>query len=196
MEFFAYKVQFIEETDIPTKNKVIGVPPRTNFNTVIDALTVIMIVTIGDDWNNIMYDHYRAILQTQDKAMASLTIIFFVILFIFMNWILMNLFLAILLDSYGNKPADADMMLEDMADEKMDEIGPLYACMTTCSFKLRNCCERKCPCLKKKNEENESEDNESSQEEIEYIANSPSKCKTEVVDIERLRILSTSQPEK
>jgi hypothetical protein len=52
-----------------------------------------------------MYDYHRALWFTQRQT-ANLTIVFFVCMYIMMNMLLLNLFLAILLDSYGNKPDD------------------------------------------------------------------------------------------
>lgn len=53
------------------------------------GFTSIFAVAIGDDWNYLMAMNYR--------AEGLIAVIFYPILFIFMNLILLNLFLAILL---------------------------------------------------------------------------------------------------
>jgi hypothetical protein len=63
---------------------------------------------IGDNWNSVMYDHYRALVD-ENTSSAYLAVAYFVILFITTNLILLNLFLAILLNNFSDVPgADAD----------------------------------------------------------------------------------------
>ncbi len=76
-----------------------GQYPRANFNSFLIGLTTIFIVLIGEDWNTVMYQHIRA---TNFRFF-----IFFVILFILGNLILLNLFLAILLKNF-DEPPEAD----------------------------------------------------------------------------------------
>lgn len=90
MEIFAYKIKYDEDTN--RIDQVNGIEPRANFNTFIEAMTTIFIVLIGEDWNNVMYNHVR--------VMGEFYIMFFVTLFIFGNFILLNLFLAILLSNF------------------------------------------------------------------------------------------------
>jgi len=59
-------------------------------------------VAVGDDWNFVMYDHYRAILK-YSKVQAYLSVGFFFLMYMMMNMLLLNLFLAILLETYGDK---------------------------------------------------------------------------------------------
>ena len=101
-EMYAYKIMY-NNSDlqyvIQDKKEFIdqhGVYPRQNFNTLYNGLTTIFIVFIGEDWNSVMYDHYR--------ATGLLTIAYFMFLFIFGNLILLNLFLAILLKNFNEPP--------------------------------------------------------------------------------------------
>jgi hypothetical protein len=55
---------------------------------------------IGENWNNIMYDHYR-VLYDVSLVDAYVSVAFFMILYIVGNLILMNLFLAILLINFN-----------------------------------------------------------------------------------------------
>ena len=59
-------------------------------------------MAVGDDWNFVMYDHYRAILK-YSKVQAYLSVGFFFLMYMMMNMLLLNLFLAILLETYGDK---------------------------------------------------------------------------------------------
>jgi hypothetical protein len=103
LEVFAFKVKFDADGN-PTNGP--GEPPRENFNTPLMAFIAIFIVFIGDDWNAIMYNHYRAFLFDEgqhlksSQAAAYGAVLFFVALFIVGNLILMNLFLAILLKNF------------------------------------------------------------------------------------------------
>ena len=88
MELYAYNVKFNDENEVDSN----GESPRANFDTFLEAFTTIFIVLIGEDWNQVMYAHIR--------ASGHIGIIFFVSLVIFGNFILLNLFLAILLKNF------------------------------------------------------------------------------------------------
>jgi len=88
MELFSFKVYFDEEGMVSEN----GTPPRENFNSFLEGLTTIFIVLIGEDWPSVMYDHIR--------ASGFFFNIFFVLLYIMGNLILLNLFLAILLKNF------------------------------------------------------------------------------------------------
>ena len=130
MELFAYKVMF-DDDDMPIsfdsegRNTSVGHSPRANFNYPARALTTIFIVAVGDDWNAIMYSYYRAF-HISSKVSAYLVVLFFIIMFVFMNMLLLNLFLAILLETYGDKPKDDDLIAEDNDEEAEEDIGPVY----------------------------------------------------------------------
>jgi hypothetical protein len=62
MELFAYKIKFGPD-DKPVKEDYLnaeGEYPRASFNSFGLGFTTIFIVFIGEDWNSVMYDHYRA----------------------------------------------------------------------------------------------------------------------------------------
>ena len=91
MELFGYKIKFNDED----KTKVVkpdqpGSYPRLNFNTFGEGFTTIFVVMIGEDWNSPMYDHKRA------AGIGS--VFFFIAWFTVGNTILLNMFLAILLE--------------------------------------------------------------------------------------------------
>jgi hypothetical protein len=101
----------------------------------LNALLTIIIVAIGDDWTQVMYKHYRVVLQ-RGWLPASLTIAFFVIMYTLMNVLLLNLFLAILLDSYGKKPTEEEIKEEE--EEEVDEdIGPVFIFLQMLKFQFK-----------------------------------------------------------
>ena len=87
------------------------------------GLTTIFIVFIGEDWNSVMYDHYR--------ATNSLTIVYFIFLFIFGNLILLNLFLAILLKNFEEPPGAEE---DDGDVEEAPKVGIVKKMKNFCCF--------------------------------------------------------------
>ena len=75
-----------------------GLSPRVNFDNLQNAIVAVLVLIVGDNWNNIMTDYVRA------TSMG--TTIFFISLEIFGNIILLNLFLAILLRQFEDKEGD------------------------------------------------------------------------------------------
>jgi hypothetical protein len=71
-----------------------GISPRNNFDEVWWSLITIFQVLLGEGWNEIMYDCMRT-----SKNQFTVAIYFF-ILVIFGNVIMLNLFLAILLGNF------------------------------------------------------------------------------------------------
>ena len=84
-----------------------GTFPRANFNRLMNGLVTIFIVFIGEDWNAVMFDHYRA-------TRSAGAYLYFMSLFIIGNLILLNLFLAILLKNFEEPPGKDD----DEGEEK------------------------------------------------------------------------------
>jgi hypothetical protein len=66
--------------------------PRANFDSFLSAFTTIFIVLIGEDWISVLFGHMR---QT-----SMITSLFFVTLYVLGNFIMLNLFLAILLKNF------------------------------------------------------------------------------------------------
>lgn len=98
---FAFQVAFDKDMRVDIN----GEPPRANFNSVWEGFTTIFIVFIGEDWQLIMQDHFR--------ASGWFSIVFFIPLYIIGNLILLNLFLAILLQNVettndGDEGKDSD----------------------------------------------------------------------------------------
>ena len=133
-EMYGYKVMYndedLSEVVDPKTYTGEGVYPRQNFNTLYQGLTTIFIVFIGEDWNSVMYDHYR--------ATGAITVAYFMFLFIFGNLILLNLFLAILLKNFEEPPG------QDEPDEDDDDTPKVGICKRICMFcfSCSSCCKK------------------------------------------------------
>jgi hypothetical protein len=90
MSFFAGKIKFDEDLD--TVDIVNGVPPRTNFDTLLWAVITIFEVLMGEAWNDIMYQSIRSV--------HNVAAIYYILLVVGGNIIMLNLFLAILLGNF------------------------------------------------------------------------------------------------
>ena len=107
MELFGHQVVFGEDDRVVDADSGIGLPPRPNFDNVGMGFTSIFAIAIGDDWNAFMALAFR--------AAGPIALGFYPIVFIFMNLILLNLFLAILLKNFETDE-------EDDADSKDKEV--------------------------------------------------------------------------
>ena len=83
----------------------------------------IFIIFIGEDWNSIMHQHYRA-------QETTFVFVYFVSLFVIGNMILMNLFLAILLKNFEEPPGSDTAEDEAENDQKITvkKIVMTYLC--------------------------------------------------------------------
>ena len=67
----------------------------------------------GDQWTSIMLDYYRAVSQ-------PLALIFFVTFMIFGQYMLLNLFLAILLQNFDEDSIDQEMQKKLMIKKEIE----------------------------------------------------------------------------
>ena len=111
MELFSHKIKYNDENEIDSN----GTSVRNNYDTLLDSLTTIFVVLIGEDWNNVMYMHYRVI--------GGISLFYFLTLMIFGNIILLNLFLAILLRNFETKE---DKKTEEKIKPKKTKSNPLF----------------------------------------------------------------------
>ena len=106
-ELFAYRVLFSKKTGFPINrfdksNVNYGdfSSPRLNFNNFTESLVTNFVVIVLDGWNLVMYDVYR----TSDNKVLShyiqFYLIYFILLVIIGNMILLNLFLAVLINNF------------------------------------------------------------------------------------------------
>ncbi|XP_050528815.1 muscle calcium channel subunit alpha-1-like isoform X2 [Daktulosphaira vitifoliae] len=89
--------------------------PRSNFDTFWQSLLTVFQILTGEDWNVVMYNGIRA--YNGVSSPGVLACIYFIILFICGNYILLNVFLAIAVDNL----ADAESLT---AIEKEEEEQP------------------------------------------------------------------------
>ena len=106
MEMFGYKVKFNSEGQVDLKN---GKYPNSTFNTFTEGFASVFIILANDGWSTIFFDHYRAIGPIQ-------ALIFFLSLLIIGQFILLNLFLAILLQNFD----DENLNPQEVKNSKKD----------------------------------------------------------------------------
>jgi hypothetical protein len=92
MELFAKKVNFNSDGDFDLEN---GMSPSSNFDNFLEGFASVFIVLANDGWSTIFFDHYRA-------DMAGTSLVFFISLLLIGQFILWNLFLAILLQNFDD----------------------------------------------------------------------------------------------
>lgn len=92
MELYAYRVKFNENNYRLDFSKE-GIIPKSNFNTPINALLSVFIVISNDGWSTLYRDHARA-----TNFISSS--IFFIVILILGQFILYNLFIAIMIENF------------------------------------------------------------------------------------------------
>jgi len=75
-----------------------GTPP-TNFDTFPAAIMTVFQILTGEDWNEVMYDGIKSQGGVQGGMVFS---IYFIVLTLFGNYTLLNVFLAIAVDNLAN----------------------------------------------------------------------------------------------
>ncbi|KAF6217290.1 hypothetical protein GE061_001644 [Apolygus lucorum] len=88
--------------------------PRHNFDSFIQSLLTVFQILTGEDWNTVMYDGIRA--YGGVASIGILACIYFIILFICGNYILLNVFLAIAVDNLAD--AESLTAIEKEEDEE------------------------------------------------------------------------------
>eukprot|EP00795_Rhopilema_esculentum_P010180 gene10180-18850_t len=87
--------------------------PRTNFDTFVDSLMAVFQIMTGEDWNAVMYNGVNAY-GGPKKTEGLVMSLYFVLLVIFGNYTLLNVFLAIAVDNLTN----AEILSQDEEDEQ------------------------------------------------------------------------------
>merc|ERR1719502_753948 len=97
MQFFANQLRFDDAgyaLQVGTPRWYAAESERLNFDSFLWAITTVFVVITGENWNVVMYDCWRGYNWT-----AALYFMLLIVLGIFL---LMNLFLAILLNNFGS----------------------------------------------------------------------------------------------
>uniref|UniRef100_A0AC35GND3 Voltage-dependent L-type calcium channel subunit alpha n=1 Tax=Panagrolaimus sp. PS1159 TaxID=55785 RepID=A0AC35GND3_9BILA len=108
--------------------------PRANFDTFIQALLTVFQILTGEDWNTVMYNGIESFGGV--GTLGVLVSVYYIVLFICGNYILLNVFLAIAVDNLADADSltnaekeeeqtelELDEAEEDYEDEKYDENG-------------------------------------------------------------------------
>ncbi len=94
MDLYAYRLAFTANDEPINYDGVFtGTYPDSNFNTFLDAIVSVFIVLANDGWSTIFFNYYRGVSSTTST-------IYFLSLLIIGQYILLNLFLAILLENF------------------------------------------------------------------------------------------------
>uniref|UniRef100_A0A0R3RMG4 Voltage-dependent L-type calcium channel subunit alpha n=1 Tax=Elaeophora elaphi TaxID=1147741 RepID=A0A0R3RMG4_9BILA len=93
--------------------------PRANFDTFIQALLTVFQILTGEDWNTVMYNGIASFGGV--GSWGVLVSVYFIVLFICGNYILLNVFLAIAVDNL----ADADSLTN--AEKEEEQAGMLLS---------------------------------------------------------------------
>lgn len=107
MQVFGGKFNFSEMQD----------KPRHNFDSFWQSLLTVFQILTGEDWNAVMYDGIRA--YGGVSSFGVLACIYFIILFICGNYILLNVFLAIAVDNLAD--AESLTAIEKEAEEEAEK---------------------------------------------------------------------------
>jgi hypothetical protein len=91
LEVFAYRAKIDFKNDVV--DNVNGESPQNNFDTFLDSFTTVFVVLTNESMSEIYFNHYRTV-------GATASTIFFISLVIIGQKILLNLFLAILLENF------------------------------------------------------------------------------------------------
>ena len=99
MELFAYSCKV---TSSDTIDMVNGSYPNKNFNTFYQSFLTVFVLLTMDSWSGTMLDYYRA-------ANPVLALIFFLSFMIIGQYLIFNLFLAILLQNFDEDSVESDI---------------------------------------------------------------------------------------
>lgn len=92
LQLFANRIKFNENDELDLEH---GISPRVNFDNFSSAFTAVFVVLQGETYHKLMYNVAR--------ACGHEAVIYFVVLLITGQIILLKLFLAVLLDNFEDK---------------------------------------------------------------------------------------------
>ncbi|CAF3697645.1 unnamed protein product [Rotaria sordida] len=88
---------------------------RTNFDSIHFALVTVFQIITQEDWNEVLYNGM--------KKTSPWSALYFIALMIFGHYILVNLLIAILVDSFSNEKED-DMTNNNNSTDRLDKVNP------------------------------------------------------------------------
>lgn len=92
MEFFAYYIRFMPDGEVSI-NLADGQSPRTNFDTLLDAMIAVFGLFTNENWNGVMYEHMKGL-------NSWLPLGYFVVVMVVGNFLLMKLFVSLLIFNF------------------------------------------------------------------------------------------------
>lgn len=90
--------------------------PAANFNTIANALLTVFQILTGEDWNEVMYNGIRS--QGGIERGGMVYSVYFIILVLFGNYTLLNVFLAIAVDNLANAQEMTAAQEEEAEDQR------------------------------------------------------------------------------
>lgn len=90
--------------------------PRGNYETFTVAFVTVFQILTMENWQQVLYGSMKA--AEGSMVMKTITAVFYISWIFIGNFILLNLFLAILIDSFGEADAELDMTDEQKAAEE------------------------------------------------------------------------------
>ena len=79
-----------------------GEPPLNNFDTFYESLLTVFVLLTGDHWSIIMLDYYRCV-------SAPVALVYFLSFILLGQYVLLNLFLAILLQNFDEDSIEKEI---------------------------------------------------------------------------------------
>ncbi|XP_078499591.1 voltage-dependent R-type calcium channel subunit alpha-1E [Lissotriton helveticus] len=105
--------------------------PSANFDTFPAAIMTVFQILTGEDWNEVMYNGIRSQGGVRSGMWSS---IYFIVLTLFGNYTLLNVFLAIAVDNLANaqeltkeEQEEEEAFQEKQAQQKAKEVSPMSA---------------------------------------------------------------------
>uniref|UniRef100_A0A4W3GQH4 Voltage-dependent R-type calcium channel subunit alpha n=1 Tax=Callorhinchus milii TaxID=7868 RepID=A0A4W3GQH4_CALMI len=125
--------------------------PPTNFDTFPAAIMTVFQILTGEDWNEVMYNGIRSQGGVRTGMWSS---VYFIILTLFGNYTLLNVFLAIAVDNLANAQEltkdEEEANIQKLALQKAKEISPMSTPNMPITEKRVCMCEREhlCACVR------------------------------------------------
>ena len=111
MELFAYSCKVTSSDAIDMIN---GSYPNNNFNSFYQAFLTVFVLLTGDSWSSIMLDFYRA-------TNPALALTFFLAFMILGQYLIFNLFLAILLQNFDEDSVEQEIQKKIMRNQAIEK---------------------------------------------------------------------------
>ncbi|TMW68744.1 hypothetical protein Poli38472_006212 [Pythium oligandrum] len=124
MQVFGNRFRFDEYGYPVSHTESAAYIPRANFDTILWSMVTIFQVLTGENWTNMLFDGWRSV--------GWPSAIYFISLVIMGNFILLNLFLAILLGNFEDQQDDNERLVLEKEDlRRRSRVTPMHSSGTT-----------------------------------------------------------------